>query len=193
MVYTTTYIAANTVDTIFATLNRDLGPAYKSAGTAKFAASSAANMGASLIKDANFTRIFGPPGVTPRPVAPASIMLYAVRDSLTIFASFNAPARLAPYIPLSREWQDQWCSTETFAQFATPAAVQFLSTPLHLLGLDLYNRPQHHSAIGRLRTVGSMWFKSSLMRICRIVPAFGLGGVINSKVRFELMNGLPRA
>jgi hypothetical protein len=32
-------------------------------------------------------------------------------------------------------------SADIIAQLFCPAAVQFLSTPLHLLGLDLYNNP----------------------------------------------------
>lgn len=176
---------------MLSTLDGRLRPEYKSAGSAKFVASSAANMGASLIKDANFTKLFGPPNSIPRPVAPASILLYGLRDSITIFASFNAPTWLAPRMPLSPEWQQKWCRSEALAQFLAPAAVQFVSTPLHLLGLDLYNRPQHHSLESRSRQIGRMWLKSSLMRICRIVPAFGLGGVINSTVRLELMSGVP--
>lgn len=70
-----------------------------------------------------------------------------------------------------------------------PAAIQLLSTPLHLWGLDLYNRPQGG---GRLAKVARNWFGSSLARMCRVIPAFGVGGVVNGRVRKELMGRLER-
>lgn len=65
-----------------------------------------------------------------------------------------------------------------------PAAIQLFSTPLHLLGLDLYNRPR---GAERAKKVARDWLKSSAARMGRIVPAFGVGGVVNSRVRRELM------
>ena len=64
-----------------------------------------------------------------------------LRDSLTIFASFNVPPLLAPYIPshMLPEFM-QSIHKQNIAQFVAPAAIQFISTPMHLLGLDIYNR-----------------------------------------------------
>jgi hypothetical protein len=89
----------------------------------------------------------------------------------------------------------------TAAQFAAPAAIQLLSTPLHLLGLDLYNRPSGSggtaggSAVAKVSwrerwlLIRSRWLASTAARIGRIVPAFGVGGVVNYKVRQSLLNG----
>ena len=86
------------------------------------------------------------------------------------------------------------------AQFIAPAAVQIFSTPLHLLGLDLYNRPSGGTAgtapggpvswAERWELIRSKWAISVVARICRIVPAFGVGGVVNTKVRQNLMDKL---
>jgi hypothetical protein len=78
------------------------------------------------------------------------------------------------------------------AQFVTPAAIQFVSTPLHLLGLDLYNRPhaQMGGSEGRVGQVVKNWAKSAFARIGRIIPAFGVGGVVNTKSRAALMGRL---
>jgi len=78
------------------------------------------------------------------------------------------------------------------AQFVTPAAVQIVSTPLHLLGLDLYNRGKGEGVSwgDRMSRVGRDWGVSALARMGRIVPAFGVGGVVNMKVRARLMGGL---
>jgi hypothetical protein len=83
----------------------------------------------------------------------------------------------------------KYVGAASVAQFVTPAAVQLVSTPLHLLGLDLYNRPQAQvmGADGRMGKVVGDWAKSAMARICRIVPAFGVGGVVNMKVRRNLM------
>lgn len=83
-------------------------------------------------------------------------------------------------------------SSASAAQFVIPAAVQVISTPLHLLGLDLYNRPgvsmlggrdAGMGEEGRLRKVFGNWGVSAVARMGRIVPAFGVGGVVNGKVR----------
>jgi hypothetical protein len=75
------------------------------------------------------------------------------------------------------------------AQFLTPAAVQLVSTPLHLLGLDLYNRPGMQWQERASRVVRD-WAKSAFARMGRIIPAFGVGGVVNTKVRRNLMEKL---
>lgn len=83
----------------------------------------------------------------------------------------------------------RYISSASAAQFITPAAVQLVSTPLHLLGLDLYNRPgvRFGGQEGRGAKVLRDWAKSSAARMCRIVPAFGVGGVVNTKCRRGLM------
>jgi hypothetical protein len=85
---------------------------------------------------------------------------------------------------------DKRLSGRTIAQFLAPAAVQFASTPLHLLGLDLYNREKGVSWGDRWAIVKKNWGISVMARVCRIVPAFGIGGVVNAKVRRNLMEKL---
>lgn len=127
--------------------------------------------------------------VSPRPIPPITYALFAARDSLTIFASFNLPPVLAPRIPLS-EAAEQYVSRATVAQFLIPAGMQVFSTPLHLLGLDLYNRNGGTTARERWVKVKADWGKSAVARMCRIVPAFGVGGVVNTGVRRRWMEGL---
>ena len=76
-------------------------------------------------------------------------------------------------------------SASSAAQILAPAAVQIVSTPLHLLGLDLYNRGGvgMWGTDGRVRRVVRDWGVSCAARMGRIVPAFGVGGVVNTKVR----------
>ena len=125
-----------------------------------------------------------------RAVPRASYALFALRDSMTIFASFNLPPLLAPVLPISKELERRMTRTNA-AQFLAPAGMQLFSTPLHLLGLDLYNRPGR-TGIGwkdRMQRIGRDWMGSSAARMARIIPAFGIGGVVNTKVRARLMAG----
>jgi hypothetical protein len=78
------------------------------------------------------------------------------------------------------------------AQFSCPALMQFVSTPMHLLGLDLYNR-QPPGGLGwreRLSRIQRDYIVSSFARMGKIVPAYGVGGVVNVKVRAALMEKL---
>ncbi|EAW20513.1 uncharacterized protein NFIA_029450 [Aspergillus fischeri NRRL 181] len=119
-----------------------------------------------------------------------SYALFCLRDSITIFASFNVPALLAPSIP------DGIVATaggkSALAQFACPALMQFVSTPMHLLGLDLYNR-QPVGGLGWRERVGRIrrdYVASCFARMGKIVPAYGVGGVVNVRMREGLMRRL---
>ncbi|PBP15820.1 sequence orphan [Diplocarpon rosae] len=189
MLYGGTYFTANSLDTITSTVH-NRPASHVTSGTAKFAASSAANVGLCLVKDATFAKLFGSGG-PPRPVPLPSYALFTLRDCLTIFASFNIPPLLGPAISqrMNRELE-KTISGQTIAQFAAPAAVQLVSTPMHLLGLDLYNRGSVVTWGDRWQIVKRNWGISAAARICRIVPAFGLGGVVNCNVRRSLMGRL---
>lgn len=203
--YCSTYLIANSVDTISATI---LGkPAITTtSGPEKFLATTTVNMCGGLYKDSQFAQMFGsapPPlpgvggaaatatatAVIRRSVPKASYAFFALRDSLTIFASFNLPPLLAPIIPLSAEFEKKFFSSQSCAQIVAPAGIQIFSTPLHLWGLDLYNRP----GVGwqdRAARVGRDWFASGLARMARIIPAFGIGGLVNKGVRTSMLGML---
>lgn len=190
MLYGGTYLTANSLDTITSTV-QNKSPTHVTSGTLKFAASSGANIGLCLFKDQAFARLYGPGG-PPRPVPLPSYVLFTLRDCLTIFASFNIPPLLGPVISRNMGVElEKRVSGQTVAQFAAPAAVQILSTPMHLLGLDLYNRGSKSITWDeRWAIVKKNWAVSAAARICRIVPAFGVGGVVNAKVRRTLIEKL---
>ena len=190
MLYGGTYLTANTVDTLTSTVQNK--PAILvTSGTAKFAASSTANIGLCLFKDQAFARLFGPGG-PPRPVPLPSYVIFTCRDCLTIFASFNVPPLLGPVISRNMSQSlEKSLNGQTIAQFLAPAGVQLFSTPLHLLGLDMYNRAGGGITWwDRWKIVKKNWVVSTAARMCRIVPAFGVGGVVNAKVRRGLVSRL---
>ncbi|KAL7786334.1 hypothetical protein V8C37DRAFT_392367 [Trichoderma ceciliae] len=187
--YGGTYMTANSLDTAASTITNRPASTVTS-GPGKFAASSAANVGLCVYKDQVFVRLFGPLGAVPRPVPLPSYALFTIRDCLTIFASFNLPPLLAPWIDsrLSDKMRSH-ISGLTTAQFLAPASVQLFSTPIHLLGLDMYNRP-NGSWRERWDVVRSNWLVSTGARMCRIIPAFGVGGIVNLKMRQRLMENI---
>ncbi|KAL8722023.1 MAG: hypothetical protein Q9225_001399 [Loekoesia sp. 1 TL-2023] len=180
-VYFSTYLTANSIDTVSSTLTSSI-PSHTTSGLSKFLATSSVNMSLCLYKDSQFTQMFGTIAAK-RSIPKASYSLFALRDSLTVFASFNLPPLVAPM--LSKE-VEKVMSRASLAQILAPAAVQVVSTPLHLWGLDLYNRPEA-SLRERVKQVGKNWVGSTAARMGRIVPAFGFGGVVNAKVRRRLM------
>jgi hypothetical protein len=76
------------------------------------------------------------------------------------------------------------------AQLAIPASIQLISTPIHLFGLDLYNRPQSMPTKERIGRISRDWIGASLLRMCRIIPAFGIGGFLNTEGRLYLHDQL---
>ncbi|WEW59345.1 hypothetical protein PRK78_004815 [Emydomyces testavorans] len=214
--YSCTYLTANVIDTVVSITN-DKAFSHVSAGPVKFASTAIVNMSICVYKDSRFAKIFGAQGQQPQsaprsstPTAgpsPAtchptrhlgsapkipkiSLGLFGLRDSLTIFASFNVPQLISPHIP---DFLASTPSSKTsLAQFTIPATVQLFSTPLHLLGLDLYNRqpPGGLPAVDRWARVKRDWLPSCIARIGRILPAYGVGGVVNTKLRGGLMGSL---
>lgn len=121
-------------------------------------------------------------GVTPARSLPLlSYGLFASRDAVTIGASFNAPEVMSTYLRRIGIVHEKR-TADNIAQLMCPAAAQLLSAPLYLIGLDLYNRPE---ATGpqRLGLIRKEYFKTVMARIARIAPAFGIGGITNSKIR----------
>lgn len=182
-------MTANTLDTATSTVSAHRA-STTTAGPNKFIATSAANLSLCLYKDSQFTKIFGAAtGASGRKIPGVTYALFTVRDCMTIFASFNLPPLIAPHLPLS-EGMEKNISRLSAAQFIAPAAVQLVSTPLHLLGLDLYNRNSGVKPSDRFAKVWKDWGKSCLARMGRIVPAFGIGGVVNTSVRKGFMEKL---
>jgi len=186
--YSGTYLTANAIDTASSTL-KPSAASSTTHGTPKFAATSFANLSLCLWKDTHFTKLFSP--VAARPIPAPTYLLFTLRDSLTIFASFNVPPLLAPKLPmhLLPEFM-RGLKRESVAQFVAPAAVQVLSTPMHLLGLDFYNRNGTTTMLERWHVVRRAWLISFVARLGRIVPAFGVGGVVNASVRSSFMHNL---
>lgn len=132
-------------------------------------------MGAGIAKDRAYARMFGT--VAPRGLPTMSYFFFFSRDVVTMGASFNIPDPLAEEMT---SYGVPKSTADVAAQLFCPVAMQFVTTPMHLLGLDCYNRPSQ-SFGERVALVAANYRKTVAARIARILPAFGFGGIGNKR------------
>lgn len=173
--YFSTYTTANLVETTCEQYSVD----STKTSMYKFITTSVTNISLCVYKDKVFTRMFGV--ASNRALPKVCYLLFAIRDSMTIAASFTAPVYISSLLR-SKSIASSEKSAGIIAQLLCPAIVQFASTPFHLFSLDLYNRPEV-TAFKRGQLIRKEYFKSTLARIGRIGPAFGIGGLGNTYVR----------
>jgi len=154
-----------------------------------FLGTSVANSGASVMKDRKFAYMFSPQSASrssvARTVPIASYGLWMSRDLIGVGSSFVLPDLIAR--KLSSNPEDMKLKRDV-AQFCVPIATQLVAGPLHLLGLDLFNRPMQALPV-RQRLVERVAFLANGYtavvgaRVARIIPGYGFGGVLNSNLR----------
>jgi hypothetical protein len=134
-----------------------------------------------ILKDAAYIKHFGV--AKPKAFPVASLGLLLMRDIITVASAFTLPPIFSEYIQDKLDASER--ASRTAAQLISPLLVQVLVTPLHLLGLDLYNRDglKLGKRIGYLK---SLYPNALAMRMIRFLPAYGIGGVINSEMRLNL-------
>lgn len=182
LLYTGTYLAANASDTLTSLSSTPPLPATSTSTSApKLAAVTATNLLLSLHKDTSFARAFGASAARFPAVAYPP---FIVRDVITLTASFALPGVLAPHLPPELE---RVVSRTTAAQLAAPALSQWAATPLHLFALDLHARRGRLGYGERWERVRKGWVGASVARMARVLPAYGVGAVVNGRVREGLM------
>ena len=80
-------------------------------------------------------------------------------------------------------------AADVLSQLLSPIMVQFASTPYHLLALDLYNR-KGESWASRWAAIKAKYSATTALRIARIGPAFGIGGISNRIMREDLIHDM---
>lgn len=190
LTYACTYTAANTMKTwneqANVSANRkakaDLSKPVKKKATSNstflIAGTTLVNSGASLIKDRAYARMFGQ---SPRPVPIASYVAWAVRDGVVIGSSFVLPAHVTPMVQEMTGWS--YASASTASQLFTPVAAQLVAGPLHLWGLTLYNASAGQSLRQKLAVWQSGLASVTGARMLRILPGYGVAGVVNQRGR----------
>ena len=175
-VYAGTYAAANLSDVV-----GERAHAYvNSKAAGKFTATTGANMLGGIAKDAAFARMFGAPVTNGAAlVVPfASYGLFAARDCLTIGGAFFLPSALSNALVASGTSKDE-SAAAAVAQLVSPPLAQVVCTPMHLLALNMVNAPvatmAQRTAALKVSTPAAL-----LARSLRMLPAYGVGGLLNS-------------
>lgn len=170
-VYFSTYATANLTELTCRSMDID----YK---IPTVTLTSIVNVAAIAYKDREYAKLFERSSVT---FPFRSYALFALRDALTITSSFVIKKDVIQY--LDRQFPAIPHNTnDLIASFLIPAAFQLLSTPIHILSLDLYSRP-YASTYERLSLIRQTYRTVCGGRILRIIPAFGVGGFINDMIR----------
>jgi hypothetical protein len=175
-VYGATYLAANWIDTGCDELKMDktLPKLFGVTGT---------NVVTCIAKDRAFAQIYGTG--TARAMPFASYSAFIARDAITLGACFDAPDKLSARAMGEGGYFKGYMTkpqSDVFFQLACPAAVQFVTSPLHLTALDYYNHPNATLA-QRCATIGKVYWFTLGARMLRLTWSFGLGGVSNKRFR----------
>jgi hypothetical protein len=185
--YAATYTVANSTETLATEFHQ------AAAGVITFIATTVVNVPLGVWKDLRFAHLFGAgavagkTGLTTSPalarvkVPKAAAATFVVRDAVTIYGCFTLAPWLAGAVP--DEYLTNPHAKAAFAQLTVPMLSQVVATPVHLLGLDLYNR-QHGISIGdRASRVRRDLPYATVVRCMRIIPAFGIGCLANVELR----------
>jgi len=105
-------------------------------------------------------------------------LLLAVRDMMTINACFIWKKDLINYLDKFMMHN----KSEILASIFLTISVQFVSTPIHILTIDMYEHT-NSKMIERFKNI-KYFYKSVLSgRVMRTIPAFGVGSFINDMLR----------
>lgn len=107
-----------------------------------------------------------------------SYLLFGIRDLITISSCFifkkDLTNQINKYMPYN------------FADFISsvilPIIAQIISTPLHILSIDIYNNP-NSNRLERIKNIKKMYHSVCIGRVIRVIPSFCIGGFINDMLR----------
>ncbi|KAI0533136.1 hypothetical protein GGR58DRAFT_517166 [Xylaria digitata] len=200
----TLYAATYTVASCSATLGKKYYAAV--ASTATFLATTTINVPLGIWKDVRFAQIFSHDRIvgtishiatharttassksmiasspasfvitpSPRRMPKAVAGVFLARDAMTLFGSITLAPKAATYIPDSLT--SNMHAKAAVSQLTMPVLTQLVATPVHLLGLDLYQRRQRSITVSnRLAYIAPELGGATFARCLRILPAFGFG------------------
>ena len=198
-VYGLTYTAANLSDAVAEraaaaserkkTTTSTSSPSPSRAAAGKFVATTAVNMAGSVMKDAAFARMFSQVATAGGPAAAAAVLtvpaksyvLFAARDCFTIGGAFFVPDALAATLEATNLASSPG-QAATAAQLLAPPLMQFVCTPLHVLALQFVQVPEAGVA-QRFAALASAVPAVFVARALRMLPAYGVGGIVNSALQ----------
>jgi hypothetical protein len=181
LVYGSTYIAANTSESYC--VAKQIDPVIP-----KLLTTFVVNTVVGIYKDKRLTQHFGQNKPANFPLR--SYLLFWTRDIITIAFAFTFPKIFGQ--KLADRTSISFSTATKIFQVLCPLMIQFVGTPLHLLGLDMYNNPNSTPA-ERLQFLRRVTGHTLVVRMARFMPAYGLAGVLNIVLRESLDSRLHKA
>lgn len=173
-VYAGIYTAANNVDVVCERNNQD--PFYP-----KFFITSFVSVNLMVAKDQAFGKLFGVG--EPKPMKFISMACFGVRNGMTVLAGFSLPPHISAIMQENSKMSK--LRADSLTQLVIPVIMQIFNTPLHLLGYDIYNR-EVATASERVLFIKQEYMKTLIARIGHILPAYGVGGILNQYFRKQI-------
>jgi hypothetical protein len=201
-VYAATYSTANSLKTI--SEHQDYWKSH-AAGEAKgisgkpvlghmgvFLGTTLVNSSSALLKDQAYAKMFGT-NSTNIVVPKLSYAFWIARDFAVIGSSFVLPDLVSGHV--AKTWDIDEKSAKSISQLVLPVAAQFVASPLHYVGLDVYNRDLSGKSWPDAVRDRSMFLYRGIgpviaARIARIAPGYGIGGVLNTNLRDQWRENL---
>lgn len=138
----------------------------------------AVNTTCGILKDKAYIQHFG--AVQSKSFPASSLLLLFLRDIITVASAFTLPPIFGRMLEEKLDLSER--ASRNIAQITSPLLVQIFVTPLHLLGLDLYNR-EGLKLKDRAPLIMKLYPNALTMRMIRFLPAYGIGGVLNTEIR----------
>eukprot|EP00823_Brevimastigomonas_motovehiculus_P004070 TRINITY_DN260_c0_g1_i1.p1 TRINITY_DN260_c0_g1~~TRINITY_DN260_c0_g1_i1.p1 ORF type:complete len:268 (-),score=26.09 TRINITY_DN260_c0_g1_i1:207-1010(-) len=171
--YASTYVAANWADTVCERLQKN--PAFP-----RWLATSVAHSLTCICKDRAYARLFGMK--LPTHVPFGSYTCWLIRDAVSMWVFFNLPSQITKFVSRAT---GSTKSAYYSSQFLLPLILQFVTTPIHLLGYDVYNHPKNTTR-QRLSFLTRDYSRPVFLRMFRMIAPWSLGIPVNKELRTYL-------
>lgn len=143
------------------------------------------NSGSAMLKDKAYAQLYGSnpaKSIIPR----WTYAMWITRDFSVVGSSFILPDIVYPKLVDAYGFDEK--TARNFCQIALPVVSQLVASPLHYVGLDLYNRnlgsmSWSESIVDRCKSLYRGVLPVTIARIARIAPGYGFAGVFNTKLR----------
>jgi hypothetical protein len=168
VVYMSTYCTANLTELACKSVNVD----YK---IPTLLTTSAVNIATIMYKDNEYAKLLKN---SKKQFPLTSNILFAARDMSTILTCFIWKKDMIEYL-------DNYMlhnKSEIIASILMPCLIQIFSTPLHIVAVDVYERPTA-TMVDRIKHIPLVYKSVLTGRMMRAFPAFGIGGFINDMLR----------
>ncbi len=138
-------------------------------------ATSIVNIFSIIYKDKQYTKIFN---TTHKTFPKMSYFLFALRDTLTISSCFTYKNDFIKILDKHMPHN----TADFTASLTLPVISQIISTPIHILAIDLYNNP-NSNLHEKMQNIIKQYKSICAGRIIRVFPAFCIGGFVNDMLR----------